>query len=396
MPLPSQFVRTRGTRRRSMYHARRRGPRKPAAIVALAVLAGGSYAGWRVLTPDTAGAGDDATTPSPVLVSRTAPPAARARPSQTSPAGLDRDQQEPEAPVTLTMGSPITVQHAPEPAPVPVQVDQPKLESPELQTEDLSRDVKQLVASAEEKRAAGELVGARELYLRGLYHPDTAEADRAGLRGHIASLNDEILFSPRFYPDEPLTRTYEVKGNDSLTRIARREGLMTSYELIARVNRMPDPNRLVLGKRLKLVTGPFHAEVVKSAFRMDIYSGPRDDPSRWRYVRSFRVGLGDDNATPVGEFAVTDSKVKNPSWTNPRTGETFKADNPDNPIGEYWLGLEGLGESSFYQGYGIHGTMDPDSIGKSRSMGCVRLLDEDAAFVYELLVPQRSRVRIVP
>ena len=128
-------------------------------------------------------------------------------------------------------------------------------------------------------------------------------------------------------------------------------------------------------------------------------SGPRDDPTRWRYIRSFPVGLGNaeqQSATPVGEFVVSQAKVTNPSWANPNTGEQFEADDPNNPIGEFWIGLMGLGNSAAHKAYGIHGTIDPDSIGNSRSMGCVRLHDADIAFVYELLIPEKSRVRILP
>ncbi|MEO0716931.1 MAG: L,D-transpeptidase, partial [Planctomycetota bacterium] len=88
------------------------------------------------------------------------------------------------------------------------------------------------------------------------------------------------------------------------------------------------------------------------------------------------------------------SKLVNPRWTNPRTGEHFEADDPENPIGEHWIGLQGLGESAVWEGYGIHGTTDPGSIGEDRSMGCVRLGHEDVAFVYELLVDGVSVVVI--
>lgn len=160
---------------------------------------------------------------------------------------------------------------------------------------------------------------------------------------------------------------------------------------------MSSPNRLSVGQKLKLVTGPFHAIVSKSAYRMDVYLGPTDRPDEWVYVRSFRVGLGEGNSTPLGEFVVRPkSKLINPHWVNPRTGEQFAADDPKNPIGEHWIGLDGLGDAQHYAGYGIHGTIEPDSVGQQRSMGCVRLAADDIAFVYELLTESGSRIRIVP
>ena len=59
------------------------------------------------------------------------------------------------------------------------------------------------------------------------------------------------------------------------------------------------------------------------------------------------------------------------------------------------LGLDGIGPSSVHVGFGLHGTIEPDSIGRSESMGCVRLLDEDIALVFELLAEQISVVHIV-
>ena len=87
----------------------------------------------------------------------------------------------------------------------------------------------------------------------------------------------------------------------------------------------------------------------------------------------------------------------NPSWANPRTGERFGADDPRNPIGERWVGLDGFDEASkAHTGFGVHGTIDPESIGRSMSMGCIRLGSQDVELVYELLAPRVSVVKVVP
>jgi hypothetical protein len=44
---------------------------------------------------------------------------------------------------------------------------------------------------------------------------------------------------------------------------------------------------------------------------------------------------------------------------------------PNNPVGEVWIDLSA-------EGYGIHGTPDPDKISKSASHGCIRLTNWDA------------------
>jgi lipoprotein-anchoring transpeptidase ErfK/SrfK len=73
------------------------------------------------------------------------------------------------------------------------------------------------------------------------------------------------------------------------------------------------------------------------------------------------------------------------------TGQRYEADDPANPIGEHWLGIEGVEDAnSALLGYGIHGTVDNDSIGHDRSLGCVRLLADDVALVWETLAEGSS------
>lgn len=254
-----------------------------------------------------------------------------------------------------------------------------------------------LLERAEAALKANEPLAAREHFNRALMHERASEADRAHIRQRMTELNNDLIFSPRVYPNDPFATVYEVQSGDSLARIAQREGVATEWLLIQRVNRLSNPNSIFRSQKLKLVRGPFHAVVSKSAFRMDVYIGPPDEPDQWMFVRSFRVGLGEDDGTPLGAFTVRrHSKLINPFWRNPRTGEEFAADDPNNPIGDHWIGLRGLGQAETFSGYGIHGTIEPESIGQERSMGCVRMLPDDVALVYELLSEEISQVHIVP
>lgn len=259
-----------------------------------------------------------------------------------------------------------------------------------------SAAVATLLGRAEDAIKSNKPVAAREYYNQALMHERATASDRASIRQQMQDLNQDLIFSPRVYPADPFSTVYTVQRGDSLARIAQREGVATEYLLIQRVNRMSNPNSIYEGQKLKLVRGPFHAVVSKTAFRMDVYVGPPDETDEWIYVRSFPVGLGEYDGTPVGAFTVRrHSKLIDPFWRNPRTGEEFAADDPNNPIGDHWIGLRGLGQAETYSGYGIHGTIDPGSIGKEMSMGCVRMLPEDVALVYELLTENISQVHIV-
>lgn len=66
-----------------------------------------------------------------------------------------------------------------------------------------------------------------------------------------------------------------------------------------------------------------------------------------------------------------------------------KAYNPGGPFGERWLGLNAIGGD-----YGIHGTNNPSSIGKSVSNGCIRTYNNNIIELYNL-VPLGTPVKIL-
>ncbi len=244
-------------------------------------------------------------------------------------------------------------------------------------------------------------VEARLVLSRAIGAQGASAGELDALRARAGSLTDRLLFSPVATPGDPMTETYAVAPGDSLVKIAAVRNMRADWRLIQRVNGISDPGKLRVGQKLKLVKGPFHAVVVKSAYRLDLYADVPDGSSAGSqrvYLKSFRVGLGENDSTPVGSFVVRpSSKLINPTWTNPRTGEFFGADNPKNPIGEHWIGLDPADEATkAHTQYGLHGTIEPDSIGQQKSMGCVRLGSNDIGLLYELLVDKVSTVRIVP
>lgn len=267
------------------------------------------------------------------------------------------------------------------------------------------------VESAQRLVAQGKLVDARAALNAALGERALSANERAGLRAQIAAINETLFFGPATYEGDPLMTTITVKDGDRLSRMVQSQAVPSDWRLVQRINKLADPGAIRAGQRLKVVKVPLHAVVHKKDFRLDIWAGPPMPPGAtgfssygpdgqaegWTFVRSFRVGLGAGNGTPTGMFIVkANGKELNPRWVNPRTREVFERDNPKNPIGEHWLGLEGVDEQSRpFVGYGLHGTIDPDSIGLERSMGCVRMLPADIELVWELLMPRISSVRII-
>lgn len=279
------------------------------------------------------------------------------------------------------------------PAPAPPT---PPTQPASQPAENASR-VRVQIDTARRLASENDRVGARALLSRVLRDPGLTASEANTLRDELTTLNEQLIFGRVVDRADPITEEYTVGSGDSLSRIANRRELATHWKLIQRVNGLSDPTRIRLDQKLKLVRGPFHAVVDKSDFRMDIWHGPPSDPSRWVYIRSFDVGLGEGGGTPTGKFIISPNKLENPGWVNPRNSrERYEPNDPKNPIGEFWLGLDGVGESQGITGYGIHGTIDPASVGREMSMGCVRLRDEDIAVVYELLAERVSVVEIVP
>jgi hypothetical protein len=243
--------------------------------------------------------------------------------------------------------------------------------------------------------ARNKLVEGRLVLSEALLSGRLNAEDDAWVRDRLAELGERMVFSPEIVPGDPFAMPYAIQSGDALSRLPRKLGLQVDWRLIQRINRISQPHRIRVGQRLKLVTGPFHAIVDKSDYRMDILLGEGRERV---YVCSFPIGLGEYNSTPEGRFRVrSESKLINPQWTNPRTRELFLADDPENPIGEHWIGLEGAEEHlEQVEGYGIHGTIEPESIGRQASMGCVRMRADDVALVYAMLVERVSTVTIRP
>jgi hypothetical protein len=200
----------------------------------------------------------------------------------------------------------------------------------------------------------------------------------------INNLASTLFFSPNIVPGDIASQSYVVKKGDSFARITNREKLAIDWRFIQRINQIASEKALRADMRLKLAHGPFDGEVIKADYRFNIYAGTGSERVM---VASFPCGVGTNDSTPVGTFKVrTGSKLIDPEWSNPRTGEKFKSNDPKNPIGERWIGLQGTTpETAKFTGYGIHGTVEPQSIGKQMSMGCVRLGDAEVQVVYELI-----------
>ncbi len=247
------------------------------------------------------------------------------------------------------------------------------------------RGADSLIEAGRQAIARNDLLAARkslaEAWTGGL---SGTEADQ--VRAELVRIGNETVFSTRLLPGDDLVDRYVIRTGDNLAKIANQHAI--TADLLASINGIADKHRIREGQAIKVIHGPLRTVVHKKAYRLDVYVGDV-------LVRSFPVGLGMDDSTPTGEWRVK-NKLENPTYYPPRGGAIISADDPANPLGERWIGLEGVsGEALSQERYGVHGTNEPDSIGKSVSLGCVRMQNSDVEQLYSYLVEGRSTVTIV-
>jgi lipoprotein-anchoring transpeptidase ErfK/SrfK len=86
-----------------------------------------------------------------------------------------------------------------------------------------------------------------------------------------------------------------------------------------------------------------------------------------RVTKIYQVAVGaPDSPSPSGEFQIA-QRLENPTYYKPGV---VIGPGESNPLGPRWIGLN-------VKGFGIHGTNQPNSIGKNASHGCIRLRNSD-------------------
>ena len=107
-------------------------------------------------------------------------------------------------------------------------------------------------------------------------------------------------------------------------------------------------------------------------------------------IASFPITPGKPQSIKFGTWEVRNS-VELPHWrydqklldTGKRSADSEALNippGPNSPVGIFWCGLS-------KPGIGLHGTSDPETIGRARSSGCIRLANWDAIRLPTLIRP---------
>ncbi len=180
-----------------------------------------------------------------------------------------------------------------------------------------------------------------------------------GLAGSVVYSQRHLLLAP-----------YTVKPGETLQQIADRHKI--PWRLLAKINGLAGSDAVTPGMTLKVVPGPFHAEVDLAAYELTLFLADG------RYAGRFSIGVGRELLPENGQYIVT-RKELNPPYQDIPGGD------PRNPLGDRMIYLDDR--------YCLHGTNAPETVGEPCKEGCIRLTPRDVEDVYDIL-SEGSRVVI--
>ncbi len=225
---------------------------------------------------------------------------------------------------------------------------------------------------AADSEAQGDPVKARDLYKQAFTDAEINSETWNQALDNLGRLNVELVFSTRETPD---SKYHTIEPGESITSIGIK--LNTTQGLLMRANNVTDPATLRAGQRLKHTPKDFRILVERSTCRLFLLDSDG-------VFKRYGTGLGMPGyETALGTYTIG-NKQKDPTWFKPGS-EPIPPNDPANELGTRWMPLMPQ-EEGLPTDLGIHGTIEPASIGQYKSHGCPRLLKEDVEELYDLVV----------
>lgn len=262
----------------------------------------------------------------------------------------------------------------PQPAPPTAQIGAPQadataanpLRSPELQAFDFRRTWQ----SVERNVQAGKFRAALAELSPYYNHPEITPEERKQVLDWLDALAGKVIYGPEHLLEEP----YRVQGRESLNEVADRYRIPA--QLLRNVNSgaAPESGVLLPGTELKVIPGPFRAEINLAGSELTLYLGDL-------YAGRFPFTVGDETPQP-GAYKVADKRTDKDYYG--KNGQVIPALDPNNPYGGVWIDLG--------RELSLHGS--PARENGSQTLGCISLSPRDAQDVFGIL-SLNAEVRIV-
>ncbi len=226
--------------------------------------------------------------------------------------------------------------------------------------------------SAKRQEGRGKLEMARTLAQKVLLDERVREFDAYWYKAAemINRVNQKVMNTTAPVPEK---ERHVVQGGDTLGKLANRFHI--SVLSMMRINGLTT-DRIHPRQTVMYLKGTWSIRVSKSQYLLMLYLDRK-------LYRIYSVGIGKDDRTPAGTFYIT-ALQKDPAWQP--SGKNIPAGDPENILGTRWMKLTPAeGTDTSLEGYGIHGTTVPDTIGTSSSNGCVRLRNPEVEELYDFI-----------
>ena len=174
-------------------------------------------------------------------------------------------------------------------------------------------------------------------------------------------LAGEVIYSQKHLLEPP----YQVQATDTLEMIAHQ--YRVPPRLLQNINGIQDPEALVPGSELKVVKGPFRANVDLSDKEVTLFVGRL-------YAGRFDCKVGADPYPEPGKYTVRAKQQGRSYYVG--DGSIIPGNDPSNPYGHVWLDLGNQ--------VCLHGSAENSEISTSQ-LGCIRMNQVDSADVYSIL-----------
>lgn len=178
----------------------------------------------------------------------------------------------------------------------------------------------------------------------------------------------------------PAKAKAKILGYQSLMNLAAERGHCT-VALLGRLNPGVNLKSLKVGQSINIPNISDHPATAKAtALEVDLGTKIIRAKNGDRVVGLYHCSIAADRRKRPTETCKVATVVENPKyWFDPVNWPEVKdvrekliiPAGPRNPVGSCWIGLT-------KEGYGIHGTPEPENIGKTGSHGCFRLTNWDA------------------
>jgi hypothetical protein len=289
----------------------------------------------------------------------------------TSPK-LDQPASIAEAAATTTPGNPPQQSLSPESLVTSAarsdQTSSGELGLPNSTTTRSFENAKRMALEQIQRGQLKEALATLSLFYRA---PELTHPQQAQLMDSLDFLAGEVIYSRKHYLEKTPHVVIQGETMDSIARSYK-----VPADILSRINGITDPLHLLPDTRLKVLSGPFRAEVDLERSELTMFLGEL-------YAGRFPVSFGKDMPIRPKSCVVVE-KLKDRNYYG-LGGTAIAGRDPANPYGGVWIDLG--------EGLCLHGSPQNPS-GGSDQLGCISLSPIDAADVFGML-DRGSKVEII-